>query len=164
MSLIKTIIKATAGAAALGLSAWLVHDLTRAPYDGNAGVLYGSAFAPQRGSEVDFTVWYPATPGGKAVTIGGNGVFHGTPAGRDAPRQKGRFPLVVISHGAGGNAGQFSWIASELVQAGFVVVLPNHPGTTTRNASAAAPVRVRDTPAGVSPVLRAIPATPAGFP
>lgn len=114
---------------------------------------YGSTAAPIRGTDVDFNIWYPAMPGGKNVTVGGNGVFYGTPAGRDAPHQDGNFPMVIISRGAGGNAGQSGWIASELAQAGFDVVLPNYPVTTTGNASAEATTRVREHPADVSAVL-----------
>lgn len=164
MSKFKVFTKIAAFAAVLGLSGWTAYDLTRPPYDGNAGITYGSAYAPIRGTDVDFNIWYPANPGGKAVTVGGNGVFYGTPAGRDAPRQDGRFPMVVISHGAGGNAGQFGWIASELAQAGFVVVLPNHPGTTSRNASAQAAVRVWERPADVSAVLDLITANAGDYP
>lgn len=164
MSKLRTIVKTTAFAAVLGLSGWVAYDLTRPPYDGNAGITYGSAAAPIRGTDVDFNIWYPALPGGKSVTVGGNGVFYGTPAGRDAPHQAGRFPMVVISHGAGGNAGQFGWIASELAEAGYVVVLPNHPGTTTGNASAEAAVRVWERPADVSAVLDEITANADDYP
>ena len=164
MSKLKSIVKTTALAAVLGLSGWVTYDLTRPPYDGNAGITYGSAAAPIRGTDVDFNIWYPALPGGKSVTVGGNGVFYGTPAGRYAPHQAGRFPMVVISHGAGGNAGQFGWIASELAQAGFVVILPNHPGTTTGNASAQAAVRVWERPADVSAVLDEITTNASDYP
>lgn len=164
MSKLKTTAKATALAAVLGLSGWVAYDLTRPPNDGTAGITYGEAYAPIRETDVDFNIWYPASPGGKSVTVGGNGVFYGTPAGRDAPHQSGRFPMVIISHGAGGNAGQFGWIASELAQAGFVVVLPNHPGTTTGNASAEAAVRVWERPADVSAVLDEITANAQDYP
>lgn len=164
MPTLKAFAKTTVFAAALGISGWFAYDLTRPPYDGNAGITYGSAAAPIRGTDVDFNIWYPATPGGKRVTVGGNGVFYGTPAGRDAPHQPGRFPVVVISHGAGGNAGQFGWIASELTQAGFVVVLPNHPGTTTGNASAEAAIRVWERPADVSAVLDEITSNAGDYP
>lgn len=164
MSKLRSFAITTAFATVLGLSGWAAYDLTRPPYDGNVGITYGSAAAPVRGTDVDFNIWYPAIPGGKSVTVGGNGVFYGTPTGRDAPHQAGRFPMVVISHGAGGNAGQFGWIASELAQAGFVVVLPNHPGTTTGNASAEAAVRVWERPADVSAVLDEITANSDDYP
>ena len=153
MSKLKTFLQITACTAGLALCGWGGFELTRPAYDGTAGITYGSAYAPVRDRDVKFHIWYPATPGGRAVTVGGNGVFHGTPAGRNAPHKDGQFPAVVISHGAGGNAGQFGWIASELAQAGFVVILPNHPGTTTGDASAEAAVRVWERPADVSAVL-----------
>ena len=164
MSILRTCAKATAFSVVLGVSGWIAYDLTRPAYDGTAGITYGSAYAPIRGTDLDFTIWYPAEPGGKAITVGGNGVFYGTPAGRDAQHQPGQFPMVVISHGAGGNAGQFGWIASQLAQAGFVVVLPNHPGTTTGNASAEAAIRVWERPADVSAVLDEITANPGAYP
>lgn len=153
MSKLKTFLQITACTAGLALCGWGGFELTRPAYDGTAGITYGSAYAPVRDRDVKFHIWYPATPGGRAVTVGGNGVFHGTPAGRNAPHKDGQFPAVIISHGAGGNAGQFGWIASELAQAGFVVILPNHPGTTTGDASAEAAVRVWERPADVSAVL-----------
>lgn len=160
----KAFVKTAAFATVLGVSGWIAYDLTRPAYDGTVGVTYGSAQAPQRGTEIDFNTWYPATPGGSAIKVGGNGVFYGTPAGRNAPHQSGRFPMVVISHGAGGNAGQFGWIASKLAQAGFVVVLPNHPGTTTGNASAEAAIRVWERPADVSAVLDEITENAEAYP
>lgn len=160
----KTLFKATATTAALGLASWGIYDLTRPAYAGTAGITYGTAFAKIRNTSLDFNIWYPATSGGKEITVGGNGVFYGTPAGRGAPHQTGPFPLIVISHGAGGNAGQFGWIASALAQAGYVVVLPNHPGTTTGNASAEAAVRIWERPADVTAVLDQITQNPQNYP
>lgn len=164
MPKLKTTAKAAAFTMSIGLCGWAAYEMTRPPYDGHAGITYGSAYAPIREQNVDFHIWYPANPGGRAVTVGGNGVFYGTPAGRNAPHQSGQFPTVIISHGAGGNAGQFGWIASELAQAGFVVVLPNHPGTTTGNASAEAAVRVWERPADVSSVIDELTWNAADYP
>lgn len=164
MSRFRMISRITVLAAGLGLGAWGAYQVTRPAYDGNAGITYGRAYAPVRDRDVDFHIWYPAKPGGRAITVGGNGVFHGTPAGRDAPPQAGRFPTVILSHGAGGNAGQFGWIASALAQAGFVVILPNHPGTTTGDASAEAAVRVWERPADVSAVLDEVTTNAEAYP
>ena len=147
------VAKVSAAACAAVAICWAGYEAFRPTYEGNVGVTHGKAYAPARQSHVSFDIWYPARPGGKVVTVGGNGVFIGTPAGRKAPRREGQFPLVVISHGAGGNAGQFGWIASALAENGFVVVLPNHPGTTSGNASAEAAVRVWERPQDVTAVL-----------
>ena len=137
----------------LGFGALVVKDVLTPVSLGAAGIAFRTAYAPVRETDVLFNIWYPATAGGREITVGGNGVFYGTNAGVNAPRLSGRFPLVLISHGSGGNAGQFGWIASRLAEAGYVVVLPNHPGTTSGNASAEAAVRVWERPADLTAVL-----------
>lgn len=164
MSKINKMFKITAFVGALSLVGWGAFELARPAYKGGAGITYGSAFAPVRSKDVDFHIWYPATEGGKTVTIGGNGVFYGTAAGRGAPHRGGQYPAIVMSHGAGGNAGQFGWIASKLAEAGFVVILPNHPGTTSGNASGEDAVRVWERPADVSAVLDEIIENPSTYP
>ncbi|MBR9762268.1 MAG: prolyl oligopeptidase family serine peptidase [Rhodobacteraceae bacterium] len=159
-----SLLKTASIAAVLVLGGWGTFHLTRPAYAGHAGIAYGTALAPARDDDVAFHIWYPASPGGRAVTVGGNGVFHGTPAGLRAPHLPGRFPLVVISHGAGGNAGQFGWIAKALAEAGLVVILPNHPGTTTGNASAVAALRVWERPQDITAVLDEIAAHPGKYP
>ena len=155
-----TLIKIAAATTIIGSVSWAGYELTRPEYDGVVGIDYGSAHAPARGEDVKFAIWYPSQTGGRAVTVGGNGVFHGTPAGSKAPPQIGQFPLAILSHGAGGNAGQFGWIASELAGAGYVVVIPNHPGTTSGNASAEAAIRVWERPADITAVIDEITANP----
>ncbi|UWR24283.1 alpha/beta fold hydrolase [Sulfitobacter sp. S190] len=161
---IATLLKTTAAAVLIGAATLGTYEIMRPPFDGEAGITYGKAFAPARGQNVDFHVWYPAHPGGKKVSVGGNGVFYGTDAGRGAPQKDGQFPVIIMSHGAGGNAGQFGWIASRLAEAGYVVVLPNHPGTTTGNASAEAAVRVWERPADITAVLDEIINNAAAYP
>lgn len=161
---LKTSVKAISLVGLVGGAVWGVRYATAPAYDGTVGITYGSAYAPARDEDVDFHIWYPAAPGGRDVTVGGNGVFYGTRAGRDAPHRGGRYPAILMSHGAGGNAGQFGWIASQLADAGFVVVLPNHPGTTSRNASAQAAVRVWERPKDVTAVIDAITANPEDYP
>lgn len=163
MSRIRTTIRITAAATALAAAAWGIAYATAPAYDGTAGIAYATVEAPARGTEIDLHIWYPATPGGRAVTVGGNGVFHGTPGGRRAPHAEGQYPMVLISHGSGGNAGQFGWIAAELARAGYVVVLPNHPGVTTGDASAEAAMRLWDRPADIRAVIDAIEADPEQF-
>jgi len=146
-----------------GLAIW-GFLLTIAPeHEGRSGITYAKAFAPAHDADIDFHIWYPSESGGRSVMVGGNGVFHGTPAGRRVPRVPGQHPLVLISHGGGGNAGQFGWIASALAGNGYVVALPNHPGSTSGNASAEAAVRVWERPGDVSAVIDAIEADPQNY-
>ncbi|MDO8884210.1 MAG: hypothetical protein U0934_04300 [Pseudotabrizicola sp.] len=81
----RPVIKFAAAAAIAGASVWAGAELTRPPYDGHVGIAYGEANAPLHQTDIDFHIWYPAEPGGRAVTVGGNGVFHGTLAGLGAP-------------------------------------------------------------------------------
>ncbi|MEL6573887.1 MAG: prolyl oligopeptidase family serine peptidase [Pseudomonadota bacterium] len=164
MSIMSKVFTSTAAIAVIGAAAFGVSYATAPAHQGGAGIAYAKAYAPARDKDVNFHIWYPADPGGRTVTVGGNGVFYGTVAGRGAPVQEGQFPMIVISHGAGGNAGQFGWIAATLAEAGYVVILPNHPGTTSGNASAAAAVRVWERPADVTAVIDEIIANPADYP
>ncbi|MDR9774759.1 hypothetical protein RJJ65_19280 [Rhizobium hidalgonense] len=79
------------------------------------------------------SIWYPTEEGPKAEIVGENRAFFGVPAIRDAkPASTGR-PLVVLSHGYGGSWRNLSWLAIDLVEQGYIVAAPDHPGTTTFN-------------------------------
>lgn len=87
--------------------------------------------ASEHGRDLVATVWYPADAGGQPTVVGGNRVFKSEPAFLDAPVAKGRYPLIVLSHGSGSRVQAMGWLATELAKAGFVVAGPNHPGTTS---------------------------------
>lgn len=123
---------------------------------GSIGVRSFEARAPHRDAPLGATLWYPAEAGGTPELVGDNGVFVGGRAWRDAPVAAGPHPLVLLSHGGGGNARQYGWIANRLVAAGFVVAAPDHPGSTTGNASAREAVAVWNRPADLSAVLTSL--------
>ena len=66
--------------------------------------------------------------------LGENAVFTGVEIRPNAEPQNGKHPLVLLSHGSGGNAINIAWIAAELADRGMVVVATNHPGTTSGNS------------------------------
>ncbi|WP_230530243.1 alpha/beta hydrolase family protein [Microvirga roseola] len=117
--------------------------------------------APERGSDLSVLVWYPAAEGGEPTLIGDNLLFKGTAARADAPFAEGHFPLVMISHGSGGNAANLGWLASHLAAEGYVVAAPNHPGSTSGDAAQAATIKIWNRPADISAVLAALAADPA---
>ncbi|ELY6214285.1 alpha/beta fold hydrolase [Cronobacter dublinensis] len=82
---------------------------------------------------LDVAVWYPTTQTGKTETVGDNPVFVGTPALRNARPAGGAHPLLLLSHGYGGNWRNLNWLAQRMAAQGYIVAAPDHPGTTSRN-------------------------------
>ncbi|WP_394788835.1 alpha/beta hydrolase family protein [Rhodoferax sp.] len=116
--------------------------------------------APARERPLEVLLWYPAEPGGKALLLGENQLFKGSPVRQDAPAAPGRYPLLLLSHGSGGNAANMGWLAGPLAQQGFIVAAPNHPGTTTGDSTPEATMRIWERPADISAVLSALLAHP----
>lgn len=81
----------------------------------------------------DVTLWYPTSDKGKSAQVGENRVFLGTPALNDAQPIAQPHPLLLLSHGYGGNWRNLNWLASGMAQQGYIVAAVDHPGTTTRN-------------------------------
>jgi predicted dienelactone hydrolase len=77
-------------------------------------------------------MWYPcaAPPGeielGYGITV---------PGAKDCPISGDRLPLVVVSHGMGGDIAGHHDLAETLADAGFVVAAINHPGHTASDMS-----------------------------
>lgn len=109
-------------------------------------------------------VWYPARAqtavqaiefGGSARPLYDAGAF--APGAALAPG--GPFPFVVLSHGTGGTAMQLAWLARALVQNGYIVAAPDHPGNNalqpyTAQGFALWWLRARDLSAVIDAVLR----------
>ena len=87
-----------------------------------------------REEPVTLHLWYPAQTDGTAVLIGQNALFHGIWAAEGATPEAGAHPLVLFSHGSGGNAQRTGWFASALAAEGYIVAAPNHPGTTSQDS------------------------------
>jgi predicted dienelactone hydrolase len=122
------------------------------------GVRQIAAPSRERGNDLAVTVWYPSEAGGVPVTLGENVFFEGTPAMRDAPVSQGKYPLILLSHGAGlgGTPEAMSWIATPLARAGFIVAAPAHPGNGGAYRSARETVKLWLRPADISATLDAI--------
>ena len=46
---------------------------------------------------------------------------------------EGPFPVILASHGLGGNVGALGWLTAGLAEAGALVISVNHPNSTTRD-------------------------------
>ncbi|WP_104902739.1 alpha/beta fold hydrolase [Pseudomonas sp. LH1G9] len=112
---------------------------------------------------LEMVVWYPATATATAEPIADSVAFIGALAVPNAPPASGEHPLVVLSHGYGGNWGNQAWLASALAHRGYIVAAVNHPGTTTRNRSPQAAAQLWQRPKDVSRAIDAVLAQPKQF-
>lgn len=122
------------------------------------GVREITAYSQERQKELPVTVWYPADAGGKLVTLGESEFFVGTDAMDDAPISRGKYPLVLLSHGAGlgGTPQAMSWIAAPLAKQGFIVAAPVHFGNGGTYRSAEETMKVWLRPADISATVDAL--------
>ncbi|MBH0237922.1 alpha/beta hydrolase family protein [Methylobrevis albus] len=90
---------------------------------------------PHRAGPVAASVWYPVGTPTYGGLVGDNPVFRGTPAFVGAAPAEGRFPLLVVSHGSGGNMDNLGWLSSALALRGVMVLAVNHPGSTSGDSS-----------------------------
>jgi predicted dienelactone hydrolase len=109
-------------------------------------------------------IWYPTSDTNPAVAIGENPVFFGQMVQPDAKIQDGRHPLVVMSHGFGGNWRNQGWLATALARAGYVVAAINHPGTTSRDVTAEVGSALWLRPRDISHLILSLSANPAWSP
>ena len=89
---------------------------------------------PHHNQPISGVIWYPSqskTPPIHVMKVGDNKVFYGRPIQTGANLADGKFPLIVLSHGLGGNQYNISWLATALVTHGYIVAGVNHPGTTS---------------------------------
>lgn len=98
------------------------------------------------------TVYYPSSSEARTLTRGPftlRGAAQGTPV-----RGNGR--LVVVSHGSGGSPWVHADLAGALVEAGFVVAMPQHRGDNVRDHSTPGPESWKRRPAEVSRAIDAV--------
>ncbi|MFB2594721.1 alpha/beta hydrolase family protein [Paracoccus sp. p4-l81] len=116
--------------------------------------------AAHRGALIAGSIWYPAGSRTYPGLIGDNPVFHGTQAMVGAGLAEGQRPLVVISHGSGGNMDGLGWLAEGLVARGAMVLGLNHPGSTSGDSSPRRSVLLHDRAADIRAALDAALADP----
>jgi predicted dienelactone hydrolase len=116
--------------------------------------------AAHRTSLVAVSIWYPVGAPTYRGLIGDNAVFEGTSAYVGAAIAEGRFPLLLLSHGSGGNMDNLSWLSSRLALQGAMVLAVNHPGSTSGDSSPRRSVRLAERAADLSVALDYILADP----
>ncbi|QQM31008.1 alpha/beta fold hydrolase [Martelella lutilitoris] len=89
----------------------------------------------ERPTLLSATLWYPAKTRSYRGIVGGNAVFEGTSGLMGARIADGQFPLILFSHGSGGNMDNSAWLMGALAARGAMVLAVNHPGSTTGDSS-----------------------------
>lgn len=90
-------------------------------------------------------IWYP--------TVKRSGTP--SPLGRvDAKVKKGRFPLIMYSHGSCGDPDESTYLTMALASWGFIVAAPPHPGNTSADGFAACLTDFGDSGANRVPDVR----------
>ena len=81
-----------------------------------------------RGRDLPTALWYPSTGAAKDIVYAQVHNGHAAPDGEFAP---GRHPLIVLSHGTGGNRFNQYYLGEALAAAGYIVAAVEHPGDRT---------------------------------
>lgn len=92
--------------------------------------------AAHRARPVAASVWYPAAGPSYRAPIGDGPIFVPSMVLMAPAIAGGRHPLVLLSHGSGGNAAALGWLAEGLVARGAIVLAVDHPGSTSGDSSA----------------------------
>ena len=111
---------------------------------------------PSGSRHLTVAVWYPTDNQQPLHKVADNPAFFGVEVISNAIAQAGSHPLVLLSHGYGGNWGNQSWLAAALVGQGYIVAAPNHPGTSSRDLDSAASAQLWQRPRDISRALDAV--------
>lgn len=113
------------------------------------------------GEKIDVTLWYPTATPSKTIAMGP----HAPDVAVDAAVATGPFPLIMLSHGTGGNNMNHHELASALARGGFIVAALTHPGDNYRDrALLGKPAFFTERPRQVSRLLDALLADPTWKP
>ncbi|MBV8394406.1 MAG: dienelactone hydrolase [Alphaproteobacteria bacterium] len=96
-----------------------------------AGFRFITIPADADGAAITGALWYPCTDPPGTLQLGP----YLLPVTKDCPLSGGKHPLIVVSHGRGGNSLGHRDTAQALADAGFIVAAINHPGDTFTDQS-----------------------------
>ena len=116
--------------------------------------------AEHRARLIAASVWYPAGSKTYVAPIGDNPIFKGERAFVGAGVAEGEKPLVLISHGSGGNMDALAWLSSSLAKHGAIVLAVDHQGSTSGDSSPRRSVRLDERAKDLTAALDALLADP----
>lgn len=117
-----------------------------------------------RSRPVAAAVWYRASNPTYRTKVGSGPIFQPTAAYMAPAIAAGKHPLVLLSHGSGGNADGLGWLAAGLVAKGAIVLAVNHQGSTSGDSSARRSLDLAARAKDLSGALDAILADPSFAP
>lgn len=91
--------------------------------------------AAHRSRPLAASIWYPADTFIYQAPVNKSAIWQSIDAYIGAAIKPGKHPLIVLSHGSGGNMDGIGWLSSELALRGALVLAVNHPGTTSGDSS-----------------------------
>ncbi len=100
-------------------------------------------------------IWYPTKDTTK-FNVTAEYPFKLPPTSKDAKIIAEKFPLILLSHGTGGNRISLMWLAGELASNGYIVAAVDHWGNTLDNKIAENFVKIWDRPVDISFVLNEV--------
>ena len=105
-----------------------------------------------RSRPIKTEIWYPTKDTTKP-NISAAYPFKLPPTSQNADLISGQFPLILLSHGTGGNRISQMWLACELVGHGYMVVSVDHFGNTHDHKIPENFVRIWDRPLDITFVI-----------
>ncbi|WP_174710289.1 alpha/beta hydrolase family protein [Thalassospira marina] len=117
-------------------------------------------YAAHRSRPMEASIWYPAGTHIYFAPAGRSMLWEPVTAYIGAAVKPGKHPLVLLSHGSGGNMVTMSWLASQLALKGAIVLGVNHPGTTSGDSSPRRTVYLGQRAADISATLDQVLANP----
>ncbi|OJU01125.1 MAG: hypothetical protein BGN83_07445 [Rhizobium sp. 63-7] len=125
-----------------------------------AGTQWITITPPHRSAIESVLITYPAKADGDAYTLGADDLWTGVPARRNATPVAEKFPLVILSHGSGGNAASLGWLTTELARNGFIVAAPNHLHSTSGDSIPVESFKIWERPQDISALIDTLLADP----
>jgi predicted dienelactone hydrolase len=124
--------------------------------DFNVGERTINYFDNSRNRQIKAEIWYPTFEIDSLHQRRTELPFQLSPTIRDAKFINKSYPLIVISHGTGGNRFSLAWLAIELAKNGYIVVAPDHWGNTFDNKIPEYFVRYWDRPQDINFLLTSV--------
>ncbi len=95
-----------------------------------AGYSTLSTVAPHHGKDLQGAMWYPVSGPGREMLVAETAVFYGVTVTENTPMADGEHPLVLLSHGLGGDFLSLAWLAAGLAERGAIVITVTHLKST----------------------------------